>query len=544
MRVSLRLCARRTADFIGVSVSEVAKNSEHSGKNAYTTVQNVLSVKKNLTVPEWNKLKYVFSGPGFAYQAVSVIMKDKCGLEEARKLTSALEMSDSLNLITKAQMLRAYGFFSSECTMEDHKFIEETIDEVLSTYPVLSADLSSYLLSGLMSTPLWKERADLILKKSAEVNHTVLCIYAQLAFEHKEFDLGWDTMEKAVSTGPNFVPSLYNCIVDHHESHPQENLIFKLLDFLEKHSKMMTSYAAESLSNILNRSDNLVARFSSVDLRGHCTCCKRRLQRLPLTAEEHKTLLSGLEEQFDLKCRFNTYQQEEVDQFKEFLESCPPYTLVVDGLNLFYRSQKSELLTNSISKLRREGHKMLVICRDHLRGHKEFCNLFKSHTLYFLNNRTKDDTFVIYAALFKERGAFVLSNDFYGTYYTSLKGASKILFRKWQLSHHVVCSGYLAMDFLLPTHTPIAQRTSNGLSIHVPLVTDDLYSAFAPYAWLCIQKVSVEEKQKSWRLWPHKPFVHEIESKSGATVFRQHAHNVRKQHVNSKKLKKSYAVYY
>ncbi|XP_026293475.1 mitochondrial ribonuclease P catalytic subunit isoform X2 [Frankliniella occidentalis] len=534
MRLPLRLFARNTVDFIGPNVSDATRRHDHSGRNAFITVMNVLNVKKTLTTPEWSRLKNIFESPGFSFNAISVIMKKGCGLSEARKLKSALEENSSLNPITKAQMLRAYGFFAKECTETDHKFIEDTIDEVLSKFPVLTADLSAGLLVALISTPSWKQQADLILQKTgSELNHRLLSLYALLAFEHNEYDLGWESMRKNVNTGTNFLPSLYQCIIEKHESYPKENLIYKLIDFLDGKSFMMTSRAAEHLSNILDSTDKFVSRFATVGLSGHCSCCNRRLQKVSLTEEEYQKLLSDIHERFDLKCKFSSYEEEEVSHFKEFLEQCPQFSIVVDGLNMFYRvSNRTEtnsyqIIKKLLYKLEQQGHKILVIARSHLRGNKFFCQAFKGHMIYFLNDRTKDDTFTIYSALSKGQDTLVLSNDFFGTYHDSVKGENKLLFRKWQLSNQMIGTGYLSLNFVAPKFSPVGQKSEDGSSIHIPLVTDDQYKSYAPYAWLCIQQVSMEEKRRAWRKWPKTTFLHEIESKPGVESFRLHAHNVK-----------------
>lgn len=45
------------------------------------------------------------------------------------------------------------------------------------------------------------------------------------------------------------------------------------------------------------------------------------------------------------------------------------------------------------------------------------------------------------------------------------------------------------------------------MSMHIPLVSDLNWKAFAPSGWLCIQKVTKEIKQKSSKLWPKKNFI-------------------------------------
>lgn len=76
---------------------------------------------------------------------------------------------------------------------------------------------------------------------------------------------------------------------------------------------------------------------------GHCSCCKRKLRKIPITTEDYKLLLESIEDTFGVDCKFSSYERKEVEEFKLFLKKCPSYSVVVDGLNLFYRADESQV---------------------------------------------------------------------------------------------------------------------------------------------------------------------------------------------------------
>lgn len=72
---------------------------------------------------------------------------------------------------------------------------------------------------------------------------------------------------------------------------------------------------------------------------GHCDCCKEKLRKIPLTDEERNSLLKSVEKRFETDCKFATYEKKELSDFKMFLKMAPPYSAVVDGANLFFRTK-------------------------------------------------------------------------------------------------------------------------------------------------------------------------------------------------------------
>lgn len=537
MRLFSKLFSRDAAELLEYSVLEhqIIGRRASPGTNLNFTVKNVLEVKKTMAVSDWVKLSNITRSPGFGYQAFRALMQRNGGLPDIHKLITALEQNNSMNPILKSEFMTAFDVHRNSCTKEDIKYVTGAIDEVLSKFPVLTKELGNSLLRGLSLLPVWNEKAELILSKMGDTaDYSTDGVLALVAFTHGKYDEGFVYLKKAMSAGIPLHPIVYHRLLQGHETYPKENIPFRLLTFLEDHYHMISLSVAQELARILDKSESWVSRFVHLNHSGKCGICKKQLQKLPLSAEEHMLLLQEIEKRFDLNCSFTTYQREEVAAFKMFLKENPPYTIVIDGCNLFYLNDmyRWKRVCNMLEK---QGHKILLLCKEHLRRERVFRDIFKRHLFYYVKNSTMDDTFIIYSAVSSGRDTAVLTNDYFGTYFSNITGSARVLFRRWQLSNQIV-SGQNELVF--PKYSPVCQKSEDGKTIHVPLVPDKSYKVYAPSGWLCLHKVSKEEKQNASRLWPQKQF--QLQDKFVGDSFKMHATHIkedlrkRKPRVNSK----------
>ena len=146
-------------------------------------LSEVLNVKKTLAVGDWINLQKFHPLPGFGFHALNALLAKDSGLPEIRKLVRALESSNALNPVLKAQMMPAFEKYYRDCNEEDQKFILDTCDEVMTQFPVLTPDVANLLLRGLTLTPFWKEKGEHIIADMKDrvsivcsVRHAYLCL--------------------------------------------------------------------------------------------------------------------------------------------------------------------------------------------------------------------------------------------------------------------------------------------------------------------------------------------------------------------------------
>ncbi|XP_034238779.1 mitochondrial ribonuclease P catalytic subunit-like isoform X2 [Thrips palmi] len=546
MRLFRRLCNINKAviaQFLP-SAFEVAQNVNRSDCKVYLTVRNILNMKKQLSVSDWRKLSKVCSERGFGYQAFVALVSKDPGLSELKILFAALHQENFLSLILKAQTLQVFKMYEADCTADDHKFILDTVDEVTNKFQVLTPHIVKPLLFGVGVTSSWKEKCELLGSMLSTHDACVPELSALAAFRHGDFDYAWDQLRKAAAFlgGTNCCPELFHGIVESHILYPNEGLLSKLFDFIQEFSLSLPVSVAEEIDSILNKDVKTVSRFSTVGLSGHCSCCKRKLKKIPLTSEEKDSLLKSVEKRFEVNCKFTTYEAGELHEFKMFLKMSPPFTVVIDGANLFFRTKSSSnpfaIAKKTVKDLEDRGHKILLLGRNHMRGKTGFTSVFKNHITYFVRDRSVDDAYIIYAAVSGGPNTLLVSNDFYGTYYARMPQESRAAFRKWQLSHQVVGTGYLAANLVLPEFSPICQKSEDGSALHIPIVPNSSRNSFSPSGWLCIQRnVTKEQKSKSSTLWPVRKF--DVEDVDRHFAFRNHAIQVREKIESSKNNTKS-----
>lgn len=136
----------------------------------YVAVRNILETKKKMSISDWRKLSKVCSDRGFAYQAYSALLSKNPGLPEIRNLFSAFEEENIFTLIMKAQATQVFKIYESECTEEDHKFILDTVSEIMNKFQVLTPQIVRPLLYGVGITSMWKEKCEELGSKLTKVS--------------------------------------------------------------------------------------------------------------------------------------------------------------------------------------------------------------------------------------------------------------------------------------------------------------------------------------------------------------------------------------
>ncbi len=159
---------------------------------------------------------------------------------------------------------------------------------------------------------------------------------------------------------------------------------------------------------------------------------------------------------------------------------------------------------------------MLVVFNPRIKKYEGFSDLMGLCEFLFVDNLTKDDPFVIMAALKSGPGCLVVSNDLFRTHGVALTSDdSKRLFTKWQRRHQVKHfnssnpnpSHFLvskASHFILlkvscfhfcfclqipPKHPLVATKT--GSHWHLPIKPGPVDAGqpelLVPKQWLCIK---------------------------------------------------------
>ncbi|XP_033991227.1 mitochondrial ribonuclease P catalytic subunit [Trematomus bernacchii] len=241
---------------------------------------------------------------------------------------------------------------------------------------------------------------------------------------------------------------------------------------------------------------------TSATPKGVCRCCGSQLESIKLTDEEYQQLkdrvMADIIQGRDV---FEKTTPEELERFKAFVKKRPAFDVVVDGLNIAYRTNDttrlSETLLAVVSELERQGLTVLVLGRKHmLRASRSWDRnnmmlIQKKAHCFFTENISEDDPFMLYATLHSGNHCRFVSRDMMRDHKACLPdGATRRLFFKWQRGHQLVVdefatAGKRVRFQSIPTYDTIVQTSAD--SWHVPYDdTEDRGTCEVPQKWLCL----------------------------------------------------------
>jgi hypothetical protein len=257
-----------------------------------------------------------------------------------------------------------------------------------------------------------------------------------------------------------------------------------------------------------------------VEQNGLCHKCGHTLKGLSI--EEYNTLRNELRSVVFNKndnlllASFPEYEQElnNFDKFMRKITANKPLDLVIDGLNIAYKvspkyipdkrklrnfvkvyssndvdEQSVEILLRN--KVFDDYENILLIGRKHMKNWKKLNLLLDIErdriSCFYAMNKTKDDTYILYAAIQNQK-TFIVSSDFYRDY--SDKMANKnmsTLFNRWLRTHQILVEDNKYMK--LPDqfdYTTHISRDNN--TIHIPFANSNS-DKNQELKWICCLKI-------------------------------------------------------
>ncbi|CAK9301814.1 unnamed protein product [Gordionus sp. m RMFG-2023] len=187
--------------------------------------------------------------------------------------------------------------------------------------------------------------------------------------------------------------------------------------------------------------------FTSITNNGQCMNCKSFLKPLNISHEDfvgmrkkfYKVVINGQD-------IFQKTNPKELDRFLEFIKN-HNYDVIIDALNLCmsqgYDSKASRIriLKNVIDYFTiLKGLKVAIFGRKHMLNwdtrNDTFHSLFKKHPTFLTDNISKDDPFLIYAAMHAGMGTKILTKDMFRDHKYLLGNHSKT-FDMWRKMHQL-----------------------------------------------------------------------------------------------------------
>nr|XP_033808360.1 mitochondrial ribonuclease P catalytic subunit isoform X2 [Geotrypetes seraphini] len=242
---------------------------------------------------------------------------------------------------------------------------------------------------------------------------------------------------------------------------------------------------------------------SVVENSGRCRVCSQSLESINLSQEEYDILKDViLNDVIHGNDTFRKTTPKELQKFQRFVTSCPPFDIVIDGLNTAKSPRQginSEVLLSVVSFFAQKNLRLLVLGRKHMlrtpwiwwRQHMDLIQ--QKANCFFTENISQDDPFLLYATLHSGNHCRFITNDLLRDHKACLRDTqTQRLFFKWQRGHQLMLLNYYPGK--QPTFQPVLNYDTivqtTGDTWHIPYDADNVerVSYEVPRTWLCLQR--------------------------------------------------------
>ncbi|XP_059229057.1 mitochondrial ribonuclease P catalytic subunit isoform X2 [Mustela nigripes] len=476
--------------------------------HALPPVRNTIQLPtKPLTSEEWDKLKEDFKGKAnFASWIISQMAHFRSSVDVAKSLLAWVAAKN--NGIVGYDLLVRYLYL---CVF--HKQTSEVIDvyEIMKTrYKRLEPGAYTLLIQGLVHSDRWKEALLLLedVKKVLipSVRNYNDCIEGALL--HQDVSLAWNLYQELL--GHDLTPMLktLKAFFDFGKNVKDKQYSNKLLDIL-LYLRNNHLYPEESFAHSIKTwfesvpGEQWKGQFITIKESGQCSGCGKTMESIHLSPEEYEFLKGEImRDVIDGGDQYKKTTPQELKRFQSFVKCCPPFDIVIDGLNVaktFPKVRESQVLLDVVSQLAKQNLQLLVLGRKHMltqhsRWRKdEMKKVQQQASCFFADNISEDDPFLLYATLHSGNHCKFITKDLMRDHKACLRNAkTQRLFFKWQQGHQLAIVNRLTRSKItfqhIPSYNTVVQTT--GDSWHIPYDEDTVerYTYEVPTKWLCLHR--------------------------------------------------------
>ncbi|ELW63177.1 Mitochondrial ribonuclease P protein 3 [Tupaia chinensis] len=472
--------------------SQMNPQSKQSKDNDLPPVRNIIQLPtKPLTSEEWDKLKEDFKGKtDFENWISSQMAHCHSSVDVAKSLLAWVAAKNNgivgYNLLVK---------YLSLCVF--HKQTSEVIDvyEIMKArYKSLESGGYSLLIRGLIYSDRWRESLLLLedIKKVMTPSKKNYNDCIQGALLHQEVTIAWNLYQELLSHDLIPMMETLKAFFDFGKDINDDQYSNKLLDIL-LYLRNNQLYPGESFAH------SIKAWFES----GQCLGCGKTIESIHLSPEEYEFLKGRImRDVIDGGDQYKKTTPQELQRFENFVKSCPPFDIVIDGLNvakMFPKARESEVLSNVVSQLAKQNLRLLVLGRKHMLTQRsrwrknEMEKIQKQASCFFADDISEDDPFLLYATLHSGNHCKFITKDLMRDHKACLPDAkTQRLFFKWQQGHQLaIMNRFLGSKIVFQhilSYDTVVQTT--GDSWHIPYDEDlvERYSYEVPTKWLCLHR--------------------------------------------------------
>ncbi|XP_026369373.2 mitochondrial ribonuclease P catalytic subunit [Ursus arctos] len=494
--------------FAAGAAKKRSQMNPHKEDHALPPVRNTIQLPtKPLNSQEWDKLKEDFKGKtNFESWIILQMAHSHSSIDVAKSLLSWVAAKN--NGIVGYDLLVRYLYL---CIF--HKQTSEVIDvyEIMKArYKRLEPEGYTLLIQGLIHSDRWKEALLLLedIKKVMVPSRRNYNDCIEGALLHQDVNLAWNLYQELLDY--DLIPTLktLKTFFDFGKNIKDDQYSNKLLDIL-LYLRDNHLYPEESFAHSIKTwfesvpGEQWKGQFTTVKKSGHCLGCGKTIESNHLSPEEYEFLKGKImRDVIDGGDQYKKTTPQELERFQNFVKCCPPFDIVIDGLNVaktFPKARESQVLLNVVSQLAKQNLQLLVLGRKHmLTQHSkwrkdEMKKVQQQASCFFADNISEDDPFLLYATLHSGNHCRFITKDLMRDHKACLRDAkTQRLFFKWQQGHQLAITRRFEGSKLtfqhIPSYDTVVQTT--GDSWHIPYDEDmvERYSYEVPTKWLCLHR--------------------------------------------------------
>ncbi|XP_034184193.2 mitochondrial ribonuclease P catalytic subunit isoform X1 [Osmia lignaria lignaria] len=344
------------------------------------------------------------------YNCSIIAAKHYLLLSQLKETLTDAEKADILNLCKEVK--------------EQHKFLPSFIAQVI--------------IRSLCRLDKWEEAIDTI--EQFEKHDSTLMTHAyhtviEYLFKNNKPKLGSKYMFIYIQKGVRIDDNLYSLYLKYclQEKDTFNNRIEKLFSYWRKYGAIPTKETTDECIKACNEAGWSAQIVTVSNLQ--CSACHEMLEETQLSENEIKRLFEAVKSNVITDNAYKVSDPQELKKFEQFMMHNKPYDFVIDGLNSIKYVNSMNTLERMIRKLKHEGNRILVIGRHHLKKSQKIGNMKNYADFFFVNNMSKDDAFILYAALLSGKTNVISKDLMHQHKFTFHNIELTILFRRWQLRH-------------------------------------------------------------------------------------------------------------
>ncbi|XP_023227183.1 mitochondrial ribonuclease P protein 3-like [Centruroides sculpturatus] len=478
-----------------------------------TSFLDLLFNEENLTVNEWDTLKQKL----LHYRRCNEVnfsgkMMNGISLKKNYTLAkSFLEYLREKKMEPNVATLSAYLYL---CSFNVEVCGEETIlsayKNIVSKIKILDSITRHNIVQALSVTSHWMIAYDIINKNELVPSECEnYCAVSSAAFKHNRTDIALKLVQQIFSLRGKLTENVYVRWLEAALNNPSElhQLIEQLLSYLTSSEALLPVNCVDKLVECFKslKNEKWTSKLVNINRQGICPNCNHRLSCIDVTTDQFNMLkdavLSKLMKDTDVYLKTTP---DELNRFLNFVKHTSPYDLVIDGLNVSHYQSKKSAIDRALQLYyvvkhfaKNKNLKILILGRRHMKNwpRKYMDSIQQMAHVFYTDNISQDDPFMIYAAVYSGPKTLVMTKDLLRNHKFSLQDPTLAMyFERWRSTHQMFLDRVYketgTVKYQEPLHHSITAQGSMTDSWHIPYDNNNVQG---PYDicehWLCLTKI-------------------------------------------------------